>query len=203
MMPALQLKLQREEAILSSLKKLDYLTRSQIQRLHNLGGERNARRILNSINPYVSIFRGQNGEHIYYLNRAGRERVGCDVVRQKTIQAGHYLMRNDAFIHYAGHEDWKNEMKFSVPDVVTVIPDAYFRYQQRRHFLEVDHLQHMTKNRDKIERYRNLNDTGTLQKRIGYFPCLVWVTLTENRRQQLAELCRGMDVAIHLWDEIK
>ena len=37
---------QREENILLSLKTLDYLTRSQLQVLHDLGSVRNASRVL-------------------------------------------------------------------------------------------------------------------------------------------------------------
>jgi hypothetical protein len=201
-MEVLQKKFLREEAICLSLKKLDYLSRSQIQKLHGLGGDRNARRILDNMAPLISCFRGGTGENIYYLNKLGRERVGCVVIRQKTIQAGHYLMRNAVYIHYVGNEDWKNEVRFHVDGVVTPIPDAYFRYNQRRHFLEVDHLQHMNKNRDKIERYKKLYATGAVQQKLKYFPRLVWVTLTESRKRQLAEWCHGLDTVIHLWDEI-
>lgn len=186
-----------------SLKRLDYLGRNQIQRLHDLGGDRNARRVLNNMREFVSCFRGEDGEYVYYLSKAGRERIGCEVARQKTNQASHYLMRNDVHIHYAGNEDWKNEMKFTVPDVVTVIPDSYFRHNQKRHFLEVDHLQHMHKNREKVERYRKLSGTGVFHKKIGHFPRLVWVTLTDSRRRQLADWCNGLDAIVHLWDEIK
>lgn len=186
-----------------SLKKLDYLSRSQVQRMHDLGGERNARRVLCALKPYIASFRSETGENIYYLSKAGRERVQGDVARQKTIQAGHYLMRNDVFLHYLGNEDWKNEIRFHVEGVVTVIADAYFRFQQRRHFLEVDHLQHMSKNREKIERYKKLYSTGVFQNKMKYFPRLVWVTLTETRRKQILEWCRGMDVVVHLWDEIR
>lgn len=193
----------REEAILLSLKRLDYLSRSQIQRLHGLAGDRNARRVLANMSQFIACFRGETGENTYYLNKAGRERVGCEVVRQKSNQVGHYIMRNDVFIHYAGNEDWKNEVKFSVQNVVSVIPDAYFRYNQRRHFLEVDHLQHMNKNREKVDRYKMLFETGVFQQKLKYFPRLVWVTLTETRRRQLVEWCNGLDVAVHLWDEIK
>ncbi|KRE70969.1 hypothetical protein ASL11_10815 [Paenibacillus sp. Soil750] len=192
----------REEAILLSLKKLDYLSRSQLQRLHDLSGDRNARKVLDNMKQYISSFRGENRENIYHLNKLGRERVGSEVIRQKMNQAGHYLMRAGAYIHYDGNEDWRNELKFSVPEVVTVIPDSYFRYNQKRHFLEVDHLQHMNKNREKIERYKKLHATGVLQKKIGYFPRLVWVTLTESRKQQLTEWAIGLDTVIHIWNEI-
>lgn len=185
-----------------SLKKFDYLSRSQIQRLHNLGGERNARRIVSNLKPFVTSFRDDKGRNIFCLNKAGRDRVDCQIARHKTIQAGHYLMRNDVYIHYRP-EDWKSEVKFSVEEVVTLIPDAYYRHNQRRHFLEVDHLQHMNKNREKIEKYKKLYETGVFQQKLKYFPRLVWVTLTESRKKQLSEWCNGLDVVLHLWDEIK
>jgi hypothetical protein len=198
----IQQKINREEGILLSLKKLDYLSRIQLQRLHDLCGERNARRILNNLSAFVSSFRGENGENIYYLTKAGRERVDCQTVRQKTNQALHYLMRNDAYIHYT-NEDWKNEVKFSVDGVVSLIPDAYFRHNQRRHFLEVDHLQHMIKNKEKIEKYKRLYETGVFQQKLKYFPRIVWVTLTESRKKQLLEWCSGLDIVIHVWHEIR
>lgn len=196
-------KFQRDEAILLSLKKLDYLSRKQLQCLHNLSGERNARRVLSGLCDYISSFRSKTGESIYYLNRLGRERVACDVVRQKIgQQVGHFLMRNDIYVHYKP-EDWKNEVKVKVDDILTIIPDAYFRHDLKRHFLEVDHLQHMNKNREKIERYKKLKATGTFQNNLKYFPPLVWVTLTESRKKQLLDWCEGLEVTVHLWDDIK
>jgi hypothetical protein len=197
-----QRKLQREEAILSSLKKLDYLSRGQIQLMHDLGGDRNARRVLANLSDFVANFRGESGESIFCLNRAGRERVGAEVVRQKTNQVNHFLMRNDFYIRFLP-EDWKNEMKMSVKDVVTVIPDAYFRYEMRRHFLEVDHLQHMHKNREKIEKYRKLKETGAFQEKLKYFPRLVWVTMAESRKKQLLEWSVGLEAIVYTWEEIR
>lgn len=182
--------------------KLDYLSTRQIQRLHDLKGDRNTRRVLAGLREYVSSFRDGNGESVYHLSKSGRDRIGCETVRQKTAQAGHYLMRADTYIHYRP-EDWKNELRFSVPDVVTVVPDAYYRHNARRHFLEVDHLQYMAKNKEKIERYRKLHETGALQQKLRYFPTLVWVTTTEERRRQLSEWCSGFETIIHVWNEIK
>ncbi len=185
------------------MKKHDYLSRRQIQKMHDLSGDRNARRVLTNLKPSVASFRIETGENVYHLTKVGRERVGCEVVRSKSLQANHYIMRADAFLHYKGSEDWKNEIKVSVADVVTIIPDSYFRYNQMRHFLEVDHLQHMSKNREKIEKYRKLKETGAVQKNIGYFPRLVWVTLTEARKKQLLELSTGLDVVVHVWNDLK
>lgn len=185
------------------MKKLDYMSRSQIQRLHKLGGDRNARRVLENLSPYLSTFRSETGENIYYLNKDGRERVKCEVARQKTAQANHYLMRADAFIYYNGDDFWANEVRFKVDGAgVNLIADSTFRHNGRRHFLEVDHLQHMNKNHEKIERYKRLHATGVCQEKFKYFPRLVWVTMTESRRKQLLEWCAGLDVVVHVWNEI-
>src|SRR5690625_4638799 len=162
-----RLKLKREESILLSLKMLDYLSRSQIQKLHNLGGDRNARRVLNNMSEYISCFR--DAENIYYLNKEGRERVGADTVRHKINQVSHYLMRNDLYIHL-GPQEWRNEVRVGVKDVVTVVPDAYFKYNQMLHFLEVDHTQKMFKNKEKIDRYKALKETGVYQEKFKHFP---------------------------------
>ncbi len=66
---------QRQEAILSSLAKLDYLTRSQLQILHDLGSPRNTSRVMKSLEPFVTKF--LDGEAVYYLTKEGRERTGA------------------------------------------------------------------------------------------------------------------------------
>lgn len=192
---------QREENILLSLQKFDYLSRRQLQQLHNLAGDRNARRVLAGMSEYLSSFRGETGENIYYLTKAGRERVGGGKPRQKTQQVSHFLMRNDVYIHFRPAE-WKNEVKAAI-GYVSVIADAYFKHQNRLHFLEIDRLQHMAKNREKINRYKELHATGVYQERIRYFPRLLWVTLTEGRKRQLVEWCEGLDAQVYLWDEIR
>lgn len=197
-----QKKLQREEAILSSLKTLDYLSRSQLQRLHGLSGDRNARRVLSNMGGLVTSFRGENGEGIYHLTKAGRERIGAIKERKKLAQVGHYLMRADAYIYHGCPEAWKNEQRVKVGDV-TVVTDALFFHNGRRKFLEIDHLQHMTKNREKVERYKRLKATGVLQEKYKHFPALIWVTLTETRKRQLLELCDVLDCKVHLWSDIK
>jgi hypothetical protein len=194
--------LEREEQILLSLRRLDYLSRSQLQKLHGLGGERNARRVMASLGDYLSSFRGDNGETIFYLNKAGRERVGAEKVRAKLSDANHYLMRNDAYLFFKA-SDWKNEMKFTIPGTVQVIPDAYFLLNMRRHFLEIDHLQSMAKNKEKLEKYRKLKVSNLLQERLRYFPPLIWVTMTETRKKHLESWSEGLESKIYLWHEIK
>ncbi|PEI87275.1 hypothetical protein CN679_22635 [Bacillus pseudomycoides] len=59
-----------------SLKKLGFLSRKQIQVLHDLGGDRNASRVMKDLEEYVSSFR--DSEKVYYLNKEGRERIGSN-----------------------------------------------------------------------------------------------------------------------------
>lgn len=61
----------RIEEILLSLKKCDFLTREQLQKMHGLGGDRNAQRILSDMAEYVNFF-FEDKRKIYYLNAVGR-----------------------------------------------------------------------------------------------------------------------------------
>jgi hypothetical protein len=154
------------------------------------------------MHEYVSSFYSESGVKIYHLNKLGRERIGCEIIRHKTNQVNHYLMRNDYYIFRKPYE-WKNEIKISVENEVTVIPDAYFRHDKSLHFLEVDHIQKMIKNHEKIEKYKKLKEIEVFQKKYNQFPKLVWVTLTENRKKQLLEWCKDLDVTVYVWYEIK
>jgi hypothetical protein len=194
-------RLKREEAILSSLQRFDYLSRSQLQQLHDLAGDRNARRVLSEMSEFISCFRYETGENVYYLTKAGRERIGGGKPRQKTAQVSHFLMRNDVYIHFRPAE-WRNEVKAAIGNV-SVIADAYFKFQNRLHFLEIDRLQHMAKNKEKINRYKELHATGVYQEKFRYFPRLMWVTLTEGRKRQLVECCEGLDAQVYVWEEIR
>jgi hypothetical protein len=184
---------EREEQILLSLKKLDYLTTSQIRRLHNLKGARNARKVLERLEPYLCHFR--EGENVYYLSRAGRDRVEASKVRKKTLQAIHYIMRNEAYIHFGRPHTWKNEVKVSDSNV-TIKADAMFTIDKKLHFVEVDHLQKMGENRLKVGKYHKLKESGHAFK-------LIWITTTEYRKKQLTKLCEGLEVMIHTIADIR
>jgi hypothetical protein len=183
---------QREENILLSLKKLSYLSRSQLQVLHGLGSIRNASRVMHDLSEYVSSFR--DGENIYYLNKAGRERVNSKKIMKKSTQARHYIMRNSIYIAYGTPSTWKNEIKLGFKEVknATVICDALFVKDKIYHVVEVDHTQKMTKNKSKVDRYRKLIEYGLFDKP----PKFIWITTTELRRKQIKELCKGLDVQV-------
>jgi hypothetical protein len=184
----------RTEAILSTLSRLDYLSTSQLQKLHRLGKSRNAQRILREMSDYLSSFR--DNENIYYLNREGRERIGCQKVRKKTLQARHYLMRNELYIALNRPMTWQNEMKLSVSGA-TIICDALYKNGSQYVFIEVDHLQKMSQNKVKIDKYRKIIDSQKTK------PQLVWVTTTEHRRKRLQTLCEDLSARVFTIEDLK
>ncbi|RFU71011.1 hypothetical protein D0469_03465 [Peribacillus saganii] len=191
------LKEQRNENILLSLKKLGFASRSQLQKLHSLGGERNANRILKELSVYLCSFR--DNENIYYLNKEGRERVGSQKALKKTQQARHFLMRNDLYIALGCPASWKNEIKLEIPGAVSVVADALFMKDGSYFIIEIDHLQKMSANREKVKKYRRFLDLNAFDKP----PVFVWVTTTEYRRKQLTALFEGMNVRVYLASEFK
>ncbi len=140
--------------------------------------------------PFVSSFR--DGESVYYLSAAGRERIGSKKIRRKSTTASHYVMRNSLYIAYGSPEDWRNEQLLKVEGKVSVICDAIFKRDGRYFIVEADHTQKMTANRSKISKYRKLLSLNVFEKP----PVFVWITTTEYRRHQLASLCEGLDVQI-------
>lgn len=165
--------------------------------MHRLGGERNANRVLKEMSEYICSFR-QN-ENIYYLNKEGRERIGSEKVLKKTLQATHYLMRNDLYIAFGCPANWKSEIKLEVPAVVSVIADAVFVRNGVYHIIEIDHIQKMTVNREKVKKYRKLLELNVFEKP----PVFVWMTTTEYRRKELTKLCDGMNAKIYLKADFK
>jgi hypothetical protein len=145
------------------------------------------------MSEYLSDFR--DGEKIYYLNQEGRERVQCQKARKKTIQARHYLMRNELFIKYGHPSSWKNEVKFGYKDAAICIADAIFKKDGLYHVVEVDHTQKMSKNRSKIEKYLKIREKGLFK--------LIWITTTDYRRKQLEKLCKGLDAQIFTIKDFK
>ncbi|MEY8351667.1 replication-relaxation family protein [Bacillus cereus] len=180
----------RTDNILSSLKRLGFLTRKQIQVLHDLGGDRNASRVMKYLSEYVSSFR--DSENVYYLNKEGRERIGCKKVLKRSNQFRHYIMRNDIYIAYGCPGSWKQEVKMNVKGVVSIIADALFTENGKYHIVEIDHEQKMSANRVKMQKYRKLIECNVFDKP----PKFTWYTCTEYRRKQLQKLCEGLDCNI-------
>jgi hypothetical protein len=184
-----------------SLKKLDFLNREQLSKIHRLGKKRNTNRLLKELSPYLSSYR-EEFSTIYYLNKDGREYVSSEKIRKKNNFVNHVLMRNDFYIYVGFPSEWKNEMKLSDGDF-TVICDAWFKINGKYHILEVDHTQTMKENRNKIQKYRGLFENGIVKEHLGYLPLLIWLTTTELRKKKLVEVCKGLPYEVYTTNDIK
>ncbi|WP_054704874.1 hypothetical protein [Bacillus sp. JCM 19041] len=152
---------------------------------------------MQQMSEYVTSFR--DTENVYYLSKDGRERVDSQVVRKKTLQARHYVMRNDVYIAEGRPLSWRTEVKIEVPGKVRIIADALFDRAKRLHIVEVDHTQKMSKNRIKIERYRQLLSLEMTEQP----PLFIWVTTTEYRRKQLTKLMSDMQHKIYTVEDLR
>lgn len=177
------------------------MSRGHIQRLHRLGSVRNAQKVLKQMEEYLHSFR-EGYDTIYYLSKRGREMIGSKKQVKRSLQTRHALMRNDFFFHIGCPSYWKNEMKITVGEKLTIVPDAVFMKNQRYHFLEVDNTQTMTDNRLKIARYKAIFDTGQFQQHYRYFPTLHIVTVSRSRVKRFTEMCEGLSAQVYLIDEI-
>lgn len=185
-----------------SLRKLDFLNRDQLSTIHRLGTKRNTNRVIKELQTYLSSFREDDQSTIYFLNKEGREYVNSKKERKKNKFVNHVIMRNDFYIHAGYPHDWKNEMRVTDGDK-TVICDAWFKSDGKYNFLEVDSLQKMKENRSKILQYIGLFKNGAIEKHLGYFPLLIWLTTTELRRRQLKELCKDLPCLVYTINDIK
>lgn len=194
-----QAKISRWYQILQSLDSLGFLTTTQIQRLHNLGGRRNTNRILNDMGDYLSSF--QLDEKVYYLSAKGRKETGSTTVRRRTLHTQHTLIRNEVYICYRP-EYWRPEFPFKWADKC-VIPDAIFKRNQQFVFLEVDHTQSMAQNERKVGIYRDLKETQIFQRKHGHFPTILFVTVSEYRQKALRASLEGMNAEVLTVNDIK
>ncbi len=193
---------QRDEQILLLLRKFDFLTRDQLNAYFYFGTKRNTNRVMANLAPFLMTIR-EGYQSIYYLSKLGREYVGCEKIRKKGGNVHHTIMRNEFWLYNNSPEDWKNEIKVS-DGSATIIVDSMFYKNNFCNFLEVDRLQTMKENASKVRRYEELHRNGLLEQKLFHFPRLTWLTTTELRRKQLAELCANLPrVKVFTYDDIK
>lgn len=176
------------------MKEYDFLTRSQLQELHDLKSTRNANRFLKSMETFVSTFR-HDMEYVYYLSKEGRERVNDDKIRKKTSSIRHILLRNQLRIYLKNPKGWENEVKISSGDI-SVVSDAKFMMNNIPVFVEIDISQPMASNKEKLERYKKIKAVS------GEVFNVVWVTELESRREKLQELMEGLTGRIYTLGDI-
>jgi hypothetical protein len=141
-------------------------------------------------------------EYVYYLNKEGRGLLGSEKVVTKSLQVEHTLMRNDIYIHYGCPKLWQNEYKVPNPEFI-IVPDAIFSVKGTQYFLEVDRLQKMKKNIDKLEKYKRFKDMGLWQKKnMGRFPVVLFYTEKESRKVHLMQNNPGIELLVYTKEEL-
>ncbi|GGB56985.1 hypothetical protein GCM10011409_38190 [Lentibacillus populi] len=178
--------IQRQEKILSRLDDLTYATREQLQITEQLGGSRNAHRILFRMEKEKSISSVRMERKVYYLSNKGKERIGSNQGELKRSWITHTLMRNDLYIKLGMPDTWEVERPVTWGNN-KLIPDARFTRNGIHHFVEIDNQQTMRTNEDKIKLYKDLSHV--IFKQFHHKPVLIWYTLSKVRREKLKEAC--------------
>jgi len=198
----------RQEEILQSFEVLRFATREQLQRIHDLKSDRNALKILNQMKDFFHI-QVHNGMNVYYLSKKGRDTIGSDQEMKWSLQVEHHLLRNEFYIHFNCPSDWRveHEIVFKPKGLVTtekrIVADASFTDKGIFHLLEVDRTQSMLENKEKIDRYAELNPL--LLERFNHKPILIFYTTTEIRRKKLKEYCevKGLTCRIYTKEDFR
>jgi hypothetical protein len=202
------LKRARQEQILLSLDKLGMATRSQLQRIHHLGKERNTLYVLNEMKEYLNIKRhpARNGENVYYLNQAGRDLIGSEKEVKYNQTAEHSLLRNDMYIHFGNPADFEAEKEIVFTSGLKqkiIRPDALFTLNGIYHLLEIDNTQSMIKNKQKIQLYSELSPL--IKTQFNHDPVLIFFVVTASRKRSISDLCKEKKIHFQIisLEEIK
>lgn len=187
----------REEKILLRLDEFNFATRRQLQITENLGGDRNAHRILHRMEKDKTISSFRREQKIYYLSNRGKERIGSNQSTLKRNKIQHTLMRNDLYIKLGMPSTWKKESPIKKGEEVILIPDAIFKKNNQYYFVEVDNKQTMRTNNDKIKKYKDV--FKSVFRTHGYHPILIWYTLSEVRKNRLAESCEKQGIKYKIY----
>lgn len=190
-----QQRMLREERIISTLDKLEFANRRQLQIINDLGGDRNANRILSEMERDKSIKSIRTEQKIYYVGNRGKEKVGSNKQTKDKGQVIHTLMRNDMYIHLGMPKDWSPEqpIDFEVEgEMNTLIIDAVFTYKGEYQFVEIDNTQTMRTNKNKIDKYKDLS--MMIWENDNHTPTLLWYTVSQNRKRLLKEYCEDKGV---------
>lgn len=187
---------QREEKILSSLDELTYATREQLQIINNLGGDRNAQRILQRMEKEKLINAVRYEKKIYYLSNKGKQQIGSNQGELKKSQIIHVLMRNDLYIRLGMPKEWYKERPVKWGDN-KLIPDVTFKRNGEFHFVEIDNRQTMKTNEEKIKKYKELSHV--IFQQYNHRPTIIWYSLSEIRKKKLKQLCEKYSIKYRIY----
>ena len=145
------IKLNRQMMILTSIRKLKFATRRHLMAIHDMGGIRNANRILKDLSPYVNSTVYKKSMYITSINKGVRYSMIEKIV--PTIRLAHSLMRNEAWLYLFCPEDWQIEapIRYKIHDKKkTIIPDVKYRDSDGiLNAVEIDRTQMMNVNSEK------------------------------------------------------
>src|SRR5690625_4771457 len=181
-----QKKIRRQEQILLRLDKLNFATRKQLQVIENLGGDRNAHRILHEMEKDKLISSLRQEQKIYFLTNRGKQQIGSNKGDLKKDNITHALLQNDLYIKLDMPNDWVKEQPIKWGEN-KLIPDATFIKNSEYHFVEIDNQQSLKVNYEKIEKYKSLSKA--IFNSYKHHPVLIWYTLSDVRKRKLEEAC--------------
>lgn len=182
----------REERILLRLHDLNFATQRQLQIIENLGGTRNAHRILHRMEKDRVISSIRREQKIYYLSNKGKEQIGSNQPRLGRDNIKHTLMRNDLYIKLGIPKGWKKEARINRNDKTLLVADAMYTKNNKFYFVEIDNVQTMRTNYDKIKKYKEVSDM--IYRQYDHYPTLIWYTLSDVRKSKLKNTCEKQGI---------
>ncbi|MDM8364842.1 replication-relaxation family protein [Bacillus thuringiensis] len=200
------IKINRQMLILTSIRKLKFATRRHLMAIHDLGGIRNANRILKDLSLFVNSTVYKK-EHVYYLNKNGRELFDDNEKVIPNSRLAHSLMRNEAWLYLFCPDDWQIEapIRYKVNDrKKTIISDVKFRDDDGiLNAVEIDRKQTMNINAEKMNRYGEFT-VYYKNKYNGKVPIIHFFTLTSYRQKTLEQFAvqQGVYAKVHVIPEL-
>lgn len=195
------MKQQRQMAILSTIRTLQFATRRHLMAVHDLGGIRNANRVIKDLKPYVNIAYYKK-EHVYYLNRAGRELFADTERIPLPTKLPHFLLRNEAWLWLNCPDNWQieSEIRYTKDGAKKrIIADAKYKDEYGiLHAVEIDRAQKMKANEEKLKKYAEYTQLYK-QTYNGKKPVIHFFTISSYRQQKLEQLASKYDVYVRVY----
>ncbi|MEK5246135.1 hypothetical protein BW897_04075 [Bacillus cereus] len=194
------MQINRQMAILATIRKLQFATRRHLMSVHDMGGIRNANRIMKDLSSYTSKVT-HNKEYVYYLNQSGHNLFGEGKVVHHS-RVAHAILRNEAWLHLFCPDDWQieTEIRYIKNDKKKkIVPDVKFRDEDRiLHAVEIDRTQKMVVNDEKLKCYEELTKIYK-QKYKGKVPVIHFFTITKYREKKLEQLAAKYDLFVKVY----
>jgi len=181
-------KQKRQQEILSTIRMLQFATQRHLMCVHDMGGIRNAHRILKEMRHYTNVTYYKK-EYVYYLNKDGRALFGDKQRATPVNKLAHCMLRNEAWLHCHCPDDWtiEPELRYTKNGKsMRIIPDAMFKKDGALQCVEIDRTQKMLKNEEKFKRY--VEYSVLYKQKYNKIPIIHFFTITHYRKQKLEQL---------------